>query len=85
MVTVREYLEKNPSKNIWLCPNEQSSCAISPVKWEYGMTYSSINGIPKEILDTELVKVWKETNDSIIGESTCIIWKNWRLNESKVD
>ena len=77
-MVVKDFLEANPTKKIWLCPNEHSSCKIAPVKWECGLTYERANNIPTEILNSEVVKTWIE-EDGDFADYRCIIWRNFRL------
>lgn len=79
---VKTFLEQNPSKKIWLCPNEHSSCNITPIKYEYGLTYERVLSIPTEILNSEVIKTWIE-EDGEFADYRCIVWKNFRLGIDK--
>ena len=83
-MVVRKLLEQNPTKKIWLCPHEHSSTSIAPVKWECGLVYEIAAKIPSEILESKIMKTWIE-KDGEFADYRCIIWYNWRCDESKVD
>lgn len=80
-MVVREFLEQNPSKKIWLCPNEHSSNSIAPVKCECALTYEKVSSIPAEILNAEVEKTWIE-QDGEFADYRCIIWRNFRLDSN---
>lgn len=61
---------KNDKETYWLCPNICSNQNITPRKYEYGMEFVSSGFIPKELLDKELVKAFREDG------KYCLIWRN---------
>lgn len=78
---VIDLLNKSSTMKIWLCPNEHSSCNITPIKYEYGMTYERMVNIPAEILNADIVKTWVE-QDGEFADYRCIIWRNFRLDSN---
>lgn len=81
--TVRDFLKTHTSKNIWLCPNEQSTTGLKQAEYEYGITFNSVKSIPDELLNAEVVKAWKEEADDEKDDKLCVIWKNFRLSIDK--
>lgn len=75
-MTVKEIVEKEKGnyKSIWLCPDEHSSQAITPLKYECGMTYEKAVNIPDVLINKEVKKAYIEKDNG--KEKICVIWKN---------
>lgn len=78
MATIREVIkQEHPHNKVWVCPNEHSSQNITPIKYEYGITYNDIKSIPQAILDSECIKGFYEDN------CLCLIWRNVPRNSEE--
>lgn len=69
---VKELVLQYKNDKIWLCPNIVSNQPISQQPYMCGMEFTSIGSIPTMIMDSEVVKSWKESEDNL----RCIIWRN---------
>lgn len=71
-MTVQEVCNhhKHDSKGFWLCPSICNNMNITPRQYEYGIDYQNIGSIPSELLNKEVVKMFREDN------AICIIWEN---------
>ena len=71
-MTVQEVCNqhKHDSKGLWLCPSICKNMNITPRQYKYGIDYQNIGSIPSELLNKEVVKMFREDN------TICIIWKN---------
>lgn len=71
-MTVEKYLLEHKNEKIWLCPNIVSNQPIGQQPYMCGVEFNNIGSIPTFILNSEVVKSWKETEDNL----RCIIWRN---------
>ena len=71
-MTVQEFCNqhKHNKAGYWLCPHLCRNMNISPRPYECGIDYQNVGSIPKELLDKEITKTFRE--DGVI----CIIWRN---------
>jgi hypothetical protein len=84
-VTIQQAIDKEKPKEVWLCPHEHSSQTITPLLWEYGMFYTNMKVIPKEILSCKCIKAFWENIDGKKYDTLCLIWKNFRCKGDKND
>lgn len=71
-MTVREFLLQHKNEKIWLCPNIVSNQLIGVQPYMCGVEFNTIGNIPTMIMDSEVVKSWRESEDNL----RCIIWRN---------
>lgn len=70
-MTIKEFISCNKgNKKFYLIPNIVSNQTFSEPFWKSGFEVSSLNSVPNEIVDKNVIKHWKE------DEYLVIIWKN---------